>query len=29
MADLVIDGHVDFAVTPWVDRMTPGCTSSR
>jgi DNA-binding transcriptional LysR family regulator len=21
MADLVIDGHVDFAVTPWVDRM--------
>jgi DNA-binding transcriptional LysR family regulator len=22
MADLVIDGHVDFAITPWVDRMS-------
>jgi DNA-binding transcriptional LysR family regulator len=24
MADLVLDGHVDFAVTPWVDRMSSG-----
>jgi DNA-binding transcriptional LysR family regulator len=24
MADLVIDGHVDFAISPWVDRMSSG-----
>ena len=24
MADLVIDGHVDFAITPWADRMDSG-----
>jgi DNA-binding transcriptional LysR family regulator len=24
MADLVIDGHVDFAITPWTDRMSSG-----
>jgi DNA-binding transcriptional LysR family regulator len=24
MADLVIDGHVDFAIAPWADRMSSG-----
>jgi DNA-binding transcriptional LysR family regulator len=24
MADLVLDGHVDFAISPWVDRMSSG-----